>query len=199
MLKQTEVNLRAEIDRLNRQAVHADKELKDKRNALQAAESDLREESSNIRHLAVVMSAKLEQINAMEQQLQSAACIIRGYGDRVQFAAGRITMIQVTVFGHESTFQLLLTSVNRECWPRDNCKKTSCQQPLLQLRCVANRPRLLRKTSSHSSCLLLMREMRLNAQLCFIRNKRSVGAYVVKASDALLLLLLLVHKGTCCN
>jgi chromosome segregation ATPase len=95
VLKQTEVTLRAEIERANNRAQHAEASLKDGTRVRESAAANLEKEKINIQHLAAVLRTKLEEIQAMEQRLQSAACVIHGYGDRVQFAVGRITMMQV--------------------------------------------------------------------------------------------------------
>lgn len=95
VLKEKEVNLNAEAERARNKQQQAEQAADAAAASQLVSAAALDQEKIVVSTLCTHLKDKFVSIAALEQKLLAAACQVHGYGDRVQFAVGRIKMAQV--------------------------------------------------------------------------------------------------------
>ena len=94
ILKQAEVNLKAEADRARNKQEYAEEALSKATAAKDEAHVAVDSERGQLRQLAELVRTKYQEMEAVERGLQASAVRVQGYTSRVECAAGRIGMAQ---------------------------------------------------------------------------------------------------------
>ena len=126
ILKQAEVNLKAEADRARNKQTYAEEALSRVTAAKDEAQVVVGSERGQLRQLAELVRSKYQEMEAVEKGLQASAVQLQGYTSRVKCAAGRIGMAQ----GVMATAQL--RAGNGPASPSPARRETSTAPPLSQ-------------------------------------------------------------------
>lgn len=97
ILKQAEVNLKAEADRARNKQQHAEEMLQKEMNARHEITNAAESERKQLGQLAVQVETKYHEMEQLERRLQTAAAQLEKYSSRVQRAAGSVGVAQEEV------------------------------------------------------------------------------------------------------
>jgi chromosome segregation ATPase len=97
ILKQTEVNLKAESDRARNKQEYAEEMLQKATEAREEIATNVETERKQLGQLAMQVRTKYQEMEALETRLHASTTQLQGYSTRVERAAGRIGVAQGVV------------------------------------------------------------------------------------------------------